>query len=147
MLTHAEHLEMMLEVVASRGTDEDACSLFDDNLSMVVDDVLKAYSPFNMREKNHPDQWYVVGVMMYALGETSRKMLPADLISLGTLVKRVRERMRECGGNVSRADILAIADLFSFELFKQGGSDEVRVVNVINDYVVAVLGGISHDNR
>ena len=84
---------------------------------------------------------------MYALGETSRKMLPADLISLGTLVKRVRERMRECGGNVSRADILAIADLFSFELFKQGGSDEVRVVNVINDYVVAVLGGISHDNR
>ena len=134
---------MLSELATGCGAPTDARSLLDDNLPMVISDVLQAYSPFAEGARDHPDEWYVVGVMMYALGETSRKRLPVDLVSLGTLVKRVRER----GGEVTRADILAIADLFSLELFKRDNGDKERIADVLHDYIAVVYGGPARGDR
>ena len=147
MLSHEEHIARLSDLVSSQEEGSDACSLFDDNLSMVVADVLQSYSPFREADHEFPVQWYVVGVMMYALGETSRKPLPVNLVSLGTLVKRVRERMRERGGDVSRDEILAIANLFSLGLFKHCDADKGRIADVLRDYISAVLEGTSHGDR
>ena len=141
LLDHEKHIEMIAELVAADSAQADGRALFDDNLSMVVSDVLRLYTPFREAVHAHPEEWYVVGVMTYALGETSRKPLPVNLISLGTLVKRVRERMRERGGAVPMEPLLAITDLFSLELFKEDNGNKERIAEVPHDYMQVLLGG------
>ena len=47
---------MMAELVAADGVQTDVCALLDDNLSMVVCDVLRLYTPFREADHEHPEE-------------------------------------------------------------------------------------------
>ena len=142
MLGHEEHMERFSALATESGQDVGGRELLRDNMSMIVSDALRCYSPFVEGEHVHPDEWYVVGVMMYALDETSHKKLPVDLISLGTFVKRVCE----LGPGATLERILNVADLFSVGLFRHGGDDAVRIAEVLHDYILVAFGD-SHEDR
>ena len=142
--SHEEHIAEFSRFAADCPTRAQRLALFDDNLLAIAGDVLHAYPPYASRAGEHPDEWYAVGVMMYALGETSRKRLPVDFILLGSLLNRVRERMHEASGDLTHADILSIMGLFALELFPDENGDESRIADVLCDYVAVVRGG-THD--